>query len=410
MTQIVRLQTLRYALHTDETTFTGTPGTLYPLQLVDDGASFLPRQRTPIERPLRSLGGRHFPHVYGAQDVADLVATCEFKGVNSNSGGAVSDWEAKMEQGHLLASLFGAVAPATTGSAPTVNSTGHAPASGILGVNANAANTANGQVIAFETTEGIQMGRIASGGGTSSVTLDHAYRGTPTTGATIYRLAVYSVDDDTTLHIHAFFSAEYEAMRRDYFGCAPMSMALALPNTGLAQMTATFSPTSWQDVAEADPAYAAPTAGEPIVVDGATVLINGAAFLASNLTLNYSCGTAIRETASEPNGRLGGVCGTGEGKRFVLEGELEIDPTGVGGYSVLDDTDVIDLTGTEDAAGDVSATRTVALMIGTGAGRLLYVGMPEADFRANVIVSGAVTKLRFTATGTGALPGVLAVG
>lgn len=409
MTQIVRLQALRYALHADNTTFSGTPGTLVPLQLMDDGASFLPRQRTPIERPLRSLGGRHFPHVYGTQDVADLVAVCEFKGVNSNSGGAVSDWEAKMEQGYLLASLFGAVAPATSGAAPTVAAAGHTPGSGILEVVGT--TTSNGQVIAFSTDEGMQIGRILSGGGTTTLTLSHKYNGTPTTSATVYRLAVYTVDDDLTLHTHAFFTAEGEAWRRDYFGCAPLSMALAMPNTGLVQMTSTFSPTSWSDVAEANTAFAAPTAGEPVVMDAISFIMDDNDYLVSNLSMSMTCGTAMRETASETNGRLGGVCGTGDGKMFTIEGEIEMSEVELASfYDRVQDSTVADFTGTEDAAGDISATREISIMVGTGVGRLLYIHIPEADFRSSVVVSGAFPKLRFSARGTGTLPAIMAVG
>ena len=84
MTDILRLQTLRYALHTNASTFTGTPGSLFPLQITDDGASFLPRQRTPIERPLKSLGGRRYPHIRGAQDTAD-VSVADRKSTRLNS-------------------------------------------------------------------------------------------------------------------------------------------------------------------------------------------------------------------------------------------------------------------------------------------------------------------------------------
>jgi len=420
MTTVNRLQTVRYALHTDNTTFNNTPGTLLPLQLVDDGASFLPRQRTPIERPLRSLGGRRFPHIYGAQDLADLVAVCEFKGVNNNTGGAVADWEAKMEQGYLLASLFGAVAPATTGSAPTVVTAGSSGSTGTLVVSSTV--LVNGEVIAFPIDEGgYQIMRVASGGGTTTVVGSHQYYGTPTNGGTIIRLAVYTVDDDLTLHTHAFFSAEGENWRRDYFGCVPMSMSLAMPNTGLVQMTSTFSPTTWADVAEADPAFAAPTAGEPIVMDGVTFVLgtntDGTMYrhLVGNLTINYSTGAAMRETASATNGKLGGVCGTGEGKMFSIEGEIEIGETDIGDLTAFTESDVTEATGikqngTNVQAGDISFTRRLALMVGAGRGRLMYVYLPEADFRASVVVSGALTKLRFTAMGTGAIPAVFAVG
>lgn len=411
MTDISRLQTLRYALHTNATTFTGTPGTLSPLQITDEGASFFPRQRTPIDRSLRSLSGRRFPHIRGAQDVGDLTVACEFKGVNNNTGGAVTDWEAKTEQGYLLASLFGAVAPATSSTASTVDSTGHTPATGVLQV-VSGTNYSVGQVIAFATSAGLQIGRIEIKA-TNVLTLQHPYTGTPTTGATVFRLGVYSVSDSVTSHVHAFFAAEGEDWRRDYFGCAPMSLNIGIPNAGALTMSSVFSPSTWSDVAEANPAYADPVAGNPIVNDGAYFRLDGVDFLLRNASITYNCATAIRETASKTNGRLGGVCGTGEGKSFMIEGELYIgDNAGTIG-ELVDNSGTPTLSallGSDVAAGQVSTGREVALQVGTEIGGCVYALLPTADFRATVQSSGAFPVVRFQAMGTGALPAVLAVG
>jgi hypothetical protein len=414
MTDISRLQTLRYALHTNATTFSGTPGTLLPLQITDDGSSFLPRQRTPIDRSLRSLSGRRFPHVRGAQDVGDVTVASEFKGANANTGAAVATWETKLEQGYLLQSLFGAAAPATTGAAPTIAAAGHTPATGVVAFTA-AANVQNGSVIAFATASGLQIGRVESGGGasTTSVTLQHPYTGTPTTSATVFRLAVYDVSDSVTSHIHAFFAAEGEDWRRDYFGCAPMSMNIGIPNTGVLTMSSVFSPTSWSDVAEANPAYADPVAGNPLVNDGAYFRLDGVEYLLRNASITYNCATAIRETASKTNGKLGGVCGTGDGKSFTIEGELYIgDNAGTIG-ELVDNTgtpSLVNLLGSDVAAGQISTAREVALQVGTEIGGCLYALLPTADFRATVQTSGAFPVVRFQAMGTGALPATLAVG
>lgn len=410
MTDISRLQTLRYALHTNATTFTGTPGVLSPLQVTDDASSFLPRQRTPIDRSLRSLSGRRFPHLRGAQDVGDLTVACEFKGVNSNTGGAVADWEAKMEQGYLLASLFGAVAPATSSTASTVDTTGHTPATGVLQV-VSGTNYAVGQVIAFATSAGLQIGRIEIKA-TNVLTLQHPYTGTPTSGATVYRLGVYTVSDSTTSHVHAFFAAEGEDWRRDYFGCAPMSLNIGIPNTGALTMSSVFSPSTWADVAEADPAYADPTAGNPIVNDGAYFRLDGVEYLLRNASVTYNCATAIRETASKTNGRLGGVCGTGDGKSFMIEGELYISNTATLG-EVQDNAgtpSLVNILGSDVAAGQISTAREVALQVGTEIGGCMYALLPTADFRATVQTSGAFPVVKFQAVGAGALPAVLAVG
>jgi len=412
MTDVARLSTLRYALHTNNTTFTGTPGTLFPLRITDDGASFLPRNRTPIPRALRSLSGRRYSHIRGVQDLADVTVATEFKGVNSNTGAAVTDWEAKMEQGYLLASLFGAAAPATTGVAPTVAASGHTPASGIVAFT-SAANVQNGAVIGFATSDGFEVGRVASGGGgtTTSVTLDHPYTGTPTTGATVFRAAVYSVNDAVTQHVHAFFAAEGEDWRRDYFGCAPMSMSLALPNAGLVTMSSVFSPTSFADVAEANPAHAEPVAGSPIVVDAARVWFAGLNVIARDLTLSYSAATQARTASTRTNGKLGGVSSTGDGKTFTIEFSVYVgDGTPAGEIQDSAGTPSLNaLIGDSDTSGTPSTTRKVSLQFGSAVGACGYAYLPEADCVVTTQHPDGLTVARVVATGTGALPAVLAV-
>ena len=412
MTDVSRLLTVRHALHSDSSTFTGTPGTLFPLRCTDDVAGLYPRNRVALARNLRSQSGRRYTHAGGVQDVADITLATEFRGVDSNTGAAVAAWEAKMEQGLLLQSLFGAVAPATTGAAATIASSGHTPASGIVAFTA-AANVQNGAVIAFASTTGIQMGRVESGGGaaTTTVTLQHPYTGTPTTAATVFRMAVYTVADSVTHHVHAFLTGEGESWRRDYFGCAPMSMALSLASGQLVGMTSVFSPTSWADVAEADPAHAEPTAGSPIVADRVRLMVDGVEYFASNLAISMNNATQIRDVDTiGGNGRLGGVCGAGDGKSFTIEGEILIGATSPALTGELTDAVMVPFLGSDVNAGAVSTAREVALMVGSDVGAILYALLPTADFVASTAIVNGMSRMKFTAVGTGALPAVLAVG
>jgi hypothetical protein len=408
MTDVARLSTLRYGLHTDAYTFSGTPS-LVPLRLTDDGASFLPRNRTPIARSLRSLSGRRYSHIRGVQDTADLTVATEFRGVNSNTGGAVSDWEAKMEQGYLLASLFGAVAPATSSTASTVDSTGHTPASGIIQV-VSGTNYSIGQVIGFATSDGFEVGRIANKA-TNVLTLDHPYTGTPTTGATVFRAAVYTVDDDVTHHVHAMFTAEGEDWRRDYFGCTPMSMALALPNAGLVTMSSVFSPTTFADIAEANPAHAEPTAGSPIVVDACRVWFAGANVIARDIAISYSAAAQVRTASTRTNGKLGGVCSTGDGKTFTVEFSVYVGDGNLAG-ELQDSTGTPSLNallGDSDTSGTPSTTRKLSVQFGSAVGACGYAYLPEADCQVTTQHVDGLTVARVVATGTGTLPAILAV-
>lgn len=412
MTDVSRLLTVRHALHSDSSTFTGTPGTLFPLRCTDDVAGLYPRNRVALARNLRSQGGRRYTHAQGVQDVADITLATEFRGVDSNTGAAVAAWEAKMEQGLLLQSLFGAVAPATTGGAATIAASGHTPASGIVAFTA-AANVQNGAVIAFASTTGIQMGRVESGGGgaTTTVTLQHPYTGTPTTAATVFRMAVYTVADSVTHHVHAFLTGEGESWRRDYFGCAPMSMALSLASGQLVGMSSVFSPTSWADVAEVDPAHAEPTAGSPIVADRVRLMIDGVEYFASNLAISMSNATQIRDVDTiGGNGRLGGVCGAGDGKSFTIEGEILIGATSPALTGELTDAVMVPLLGSDVNAGAVSTAREVALLVGSDVGAIMYALLPTADLVASTAIVNGMSRVKFTAVGTGTLPAVLAVG
>jgi hypothetical protein len=362
-----------------------------------------------LARNLRSQGGRRYSHARGSQDVADITLATEFRGVDANSGGAVTAWEAKMEQGLLLQSMFGAVAPATVGVASTVDTTGHSAIGGVLQV-VSGTNYSVGQVIAFSSTTGLQMGRIAIKA-TNVLTLDHPYTGTPSPGATVFRMAVYTVADAVTHHVHAFLTGEGESWRRDYFGCAPMSMALSLASGQIVGMSSVFSPTSWADVAEADPAHAEPTAGSPIVADRVRLMIDGVEYFASNLSINYSNATQIRDVDTiGGNGRLGGVCGAGDGKSFTVEGEVLIGATSPALTGELADSAMVPLLGSDVNAGAVSTVREVALMVGSDVGAIMYALLPTADFVASTAIVNGLSRMKFTAVGTGALPAVLAVG
>lgn len=416
MTNVNRLRFLRYGLHAGLNDFTSTPA-LTTVQPTDDGASFMRRSRTSIERPLASTDGRRFVQVRGGKDVAPLTLPLEFKGVNTNTGAAVPVWEAKMEQGGLLASIFGAVAPATVGVAPTVAAAGHTPATGILAVVGT--TTANGQVIGFPTASGWQVGQIVSGGGTTALTLDRAYDGVPTTGANVIRAAVYNGDPDKTEHVHAMFSSEHVAdavgnLRTDYFGCCPMSAEITFPDNGLLDFSSTWGPTNWEPgVPTASPTFVAPTAGSPMVNDGYRFRIGNALYVARSAVFSIDNAAEMRVSGSSINGVIGGVCAASDqGKVFMLTVELYFGG-GAAITEILENSgtpSLRDVTGLNDAAGDLAPTYDVALGFGTEAGAFGFLRFPAADVRGVMSASGSFPMVSLTIYGTGALPCTLAVG
>jgi len=404
--QLTRIQALRYALQSSATDFSSTPGTLYPIEATDALASFLPRSRETIRRNVRTLDGTKVADVYGKQEIGAVTVPVNLRGINSNTGGAVTDWEAKQEIGLLLKSMFGAAAAATSSTAPTVAASGHTPGSGVLEVVGT--NTVAGQVIAFATSDGIEFGLIASGAGTTTLTLAHPYNGTPTTGATVYRLAKYLVDDDLVHHQHAFFSVEGDAWRRDYPGCAPQSLTIDIPAADLVTATLTFMPTSWADVAEANTAYAAPTAGEHIFGGGSRLIWEGALYYAKAIKITVDNGLAMRELTGS-NGVLGGVCAAGDrGKTFVIEAEVYAD-SAQAPYGI-DDAKAMLVKGAGADAGDVNRSGEIAVFCGNQVGALLYAYCGDATYTVETVDSNGYLVHRIRAEGVGATPGVLAVG
>jgi hypothetical protein len=341
------------------------------------------------------------------QDLADITLATEFRGVNANTGAAVSNWEAKMEQGHLLASIFGAIAPATTGAAPTVAASGHNPGSGVLAVSGT--TTANGQVIAFSTSAGLVVGRIASGGGTTTLTLDQPYTGTPTTGSTVFRLAVYTVDPVLTHHTHLVLDAETEGNRMIFEGCVPMSCSLSIPNAGLVGMSTVLAPTTWTHGVPVNPTHAEPTSGNPIVNDRSIVVVDGVEVLARDISITIGNAAKRRVVDTRTNGALGGVCGVDGPKTFTVEFSVYLDD-GASLPGELSHASVKDVLGNNDSAGDVAATSKVSVQVGTEIGAVMYAHVPTADVHVSTQISEGLVVAKYTVNGTGALPGVLAVG
>lgn len=412
MTDVSRLRMVRFGKHSADTAFTSSDsGSVVYTQMrpLDDSPSFLPRARQSLARNLRSLSGRNYAHVKGIQDIGDLSVSCELRGINSNTGAAVSDWEAKQtEIGDILRCMFGAVATATTGSAVTVAASGHTPASGLLGVS-GVTGYAAGQVIAFATSAGIQVGKVVSAV-TTTITLEHPYNGTPTTSATVFRCAVWTEDDDLTHHRHGSFSAEGENWRRDYFGCLPKSFAIDT-GQGALVFNSVWSPSSSVDSAEANTAHAEPTTGNPIVADAINLWLAGAALIARDVAISYDNAAVMRKAHTATNGVLGGVCATGNGKQFKLEFSVYL---GNNSLSELQDStgtpSLNTLLGDDVAAGNPSTVREVSVQIGTEIGALMYVHFAEADVQVKLEDKDGLTTARVTCVSTGATPGIFALG
>ena len=89
MTDVARLLDLQFGLQSSTGDFSSTPGTVSRL-LPRSTSGLMPRQRTPVERPLYSSDGRRYAQVRGVKDLGPIELGMEFRGMSDASGGAVT--------------------------------------------------------------------------------------------------------------------------------------------------------------------------------------------------------------------------------------------------------------------------------------------------------------------------------
>ena len=400
MTDVTRLTSLTYGINASATTIGTAPATFATVLPRSTPASFLPRSRQAIDRALYSVDGRRFMRVFGVKDIGELALPIEFKGVSGNTGAAVAAWEAVMEQGNLLASLFGAVGVATVGAAPTVTSGTGAT----LVVSSNV--LANNDIILVTTSIGTEARQVISGGGTTTVTVDRNWAGVPTASSTVIRAGRYSISTSQTTHTPIWFNCEGETWRRRYQDCQPSSLVLNVPNAGLVEADFGFLPNDWDDQNEANPSFSAPTAGSPVVSGGSQFFIGANAFMLRNARLTLNIGMVMRETTTGINGVRGGLAT--DKTNIMLEGELYVGDNAGSIGDVSDDTGgsgvapfLNDILGDGSATGAAPSSQDIALQVGTAAGAALYIRIPAADLRsAGVREGGPFAVLPFQAFAT----------
>lgn len=391
---------VRFGNHSSIADHTSTPGTLGVIECMS-AEGLLPRQNVPIERDLYAADGGRYPGIVGVQDLSPITLKNMFRGANSNTGGAVADWEAKLEQGYMLASFFGAVGDPTASAAPTISGV----AGTTLTVSTNVLQDKDIILIPCSAATGTaEIRQIVSGGGTTSVVVDRTLQGTFTNGGTIIRLARYQVDTAVTQHAPSYIEAEWvdaADIARAYVGCVPESLEIDFPASDMVTMTTVWQPNSWTDLAAADPTYAAPTAGNSIVVADARFMIANAEFLLENAKLSIKHTLRFRAATTGQNGRLGAVIRRKH--EVMLTGRLFVGDNASSLGELQDDSGTPTLSALlEDAStvGGLRTTRDISLQVGTVAGSCMYVRIPAADMRGSVQSVDGVTMYDFQAVAT----------
>lgn len=408
MSNSTRLHFVKVGINANTNTFGTEPATYFPLLPIGETASLLPRGREPIAVDDRiTSDGREQPHLHGPKNTDDVVLPLELTGINSNSGAAVSDWEAKNEGlGQILASIFGDVADVTTGVAPTVAASGHSTTT--LAENATTI-LADLDMILFETSTGRHARQVISGGGTGVATLDRAYTGTPVNGSTIIRAARYTWVPGRTRHKAIWVDGEDTGQasgpRRRYQDCAPKQFSMTVPSSGKVTTSAMFAPNDWDKPAAANPSFDQPVIGSPIVAGDASLFIGSVEKLFKGLSLTAVVGYAPRESPAGANGFVGGEAADRKTVTFELTLYVGDDNGTIGDVVDGGSTPALaDFTGDAANIGAEATTRDIALQLGGRAGAAGYLRFPAAAIVGRVEVDGPYKVLRSTFKATGATP------
>lgn len=398
MSSPTRLLDFQFGLHGNLNDFTTAPSTYRRIQLVGGGESLMPRELVAIDRnDIAALDGRGFAHINGPLNVDDIAPVTEFKGVNSNTGTAVTatGWLDKMEQGELMTSLFGSL-PIATLLAPTVAASGHTSTTLTFAT----ATPVVGELILFPTNLGPRIRQVSSVAGLIA-TFERPYTGTPTSAQPIIRAARWEWSPALPNHLHGGCLAESPDVLASFLGCAPVSWALAMPTGGKLMATWGFAPTDVDGfLAPLSPATTYPAAGAPIIALNSELFIGSERFFVDDLTLNYTTGNEPRTTPSSENGRMGGIAAQ---KRagFTMTGVIRNELAARGGVQRDTGTETLrTLLGDVAGPGAVAAERDVLLTIGRTAGAAMAVRMPNAQLFTTMAAVGSVVGVAFTATAT----------
>lgn len=407
MTDVGRLLSLTAGINAALNSIGTAPGAFTTLLPRGTVPSLLPRSREPLDRKLAAVDGRRFLRAQGRKNIDPITLPLEMKGINANTGAAVGDWEAKQEAGMLWPSLFGSVATPTIGAKPTVAVSGSSTAALEASSNVLAAL----DIFGVTTSVGFEIRQVTAGGGTTTITPNAAFLGVPVAGADIIRFGRYTHAPSVTDHKHVWLNAEWENARRRYSDCAPASFVLTIPNSGFVELDVVVNPNDYADAAEANPAFASPTAGSPIVAGGCQFVIAAKQLMIRNAKLTVDNGVAMRESSTGVNGVVGGVCA--DKTNVMLEGEIYIggDTPTIG--ELVDDSgtpSLDNILGSDAVIGEVATARDVMLQVGGAAGAAMFIRIPEADIRGEVVEGGAFNVLKFQAFATGAVPLYFGVG
>jgi hypothetical protein len=380
----------------------------------DSGATYVFLE--PLEGASGTFGVRKLPRntmrgdneenarIVGPVELPTLSFITPLRGLNSNTGGAVT--AAKLtDLVPLFDALFGVAANGGTGS--TASLTGST--SSVLRL-ADASGIGVGDCILFN--DGAELvARFVLAKSSNDLTLSHTYSGAPTDSSTAFAGIMWYLDSDAPNHtpLHADFEASI--MRRKAYGLLP-DVVIDFPNNGdFARCNWSLTGVYWGDSAEANPSFAAPTAGSEIpcidgyfsmsaATSGGSTAATATEYIARDVKLSITHTRAPVLSQSALSGTAKHVVTK---KKAVLEATLMMGTlTGEAADTVLNT-----LQG--------ATAQDILFQVGRSAGATCVVRMPNADIDAQHVVVDGMDAIKITATGArsgfhSTVPGSLQLG
>lgn len=386
---VSRILDLKFGKHASVSDWTTAPSTYRTIE--PESAGVYPRDTRRLDRKLYSPDNRAFSSVIGPQKLDPFQVVQLFRGVNSNSDGGAFTVATSLEQADMLDVIFGTAASNISGAAVTVAAAGHTPGSGILEVSGT--TVATGDMILFSVSSGADFiaREVASGGGTTTLTTDRPWSGTPTTGATVVRAARWNHDPSVHDRVHGGWKAEWEDGLHEFLGCMCESFELSIAEGEIVKMTTSWVPTSIEPGTDSSLSYSAPTFGAEIVAVNAAFWIGSVEYLVEGLSFRKAAQLRPRRTPAGENGVLGYVVTAEDdvvirgriyaGSNSGSTGEMQYD-SGTPSFR--------DLT-------EGNTARDIALQVGLSAGAAMYLRIPAADVRMTAVDADGLMMWDFEA-------------
>lgn len=319
--------------------------------------------------------------VLGPRDISAFSFDKDLRGV-SGSGVEALTAATMTEDGVLLKAIFGSQTN-VTGTGTTAVAAGSTTT--IVNVTSGT-NYTSGMPVAFlvDSTLGTYEVRYPTVSG-NVLTCERALSAIPVNGSNVLRLIRYQAAPDVPMRTPVYFDVEDESARVQWFGCIPSAASIKFDNGGKATLSSTWMPNDWSYThTQANPTFAAPTAGSVIVGQTGSLWINAEKFYIVDAEIDAGLQTAPRNAIADQGRRGVAVVGQDPVMKCKVFANGTNSLTGgmaFGGATI----DMADL--------QLGTAVDVSMQVDSRRGAICNGRMPSADVKAKRIVQNGLVMI-----------------